>query len=314
MNSSTINVVVGKATPTLAVTGFQSIGTSGQVITFTGTVTGATGAVVPTGTPTWTLTPLGTTCATNSGPTTSGVTATYTCVVSANAAGTYTAAITYGGDSNYLSAGPSTAYSLNLSKLTPAVVVTTSAPTVALGGTFTFSATVSGPAAGVTPTGTATWSIAGVSGITCSSNTGPTGSSNVATYTCSVLASSAGIYIPLFTYNGDSNYLATTPSSGSTTTVTDTAPVIAVSANSTTASLGSTIVFTATATGPTGATAPTTGGTWNIIGVTGITSCTTTSGPTQASNVSTYTCSVLAGVTGTYSATFTFTGGGAYNP
>lgn len=314
VNSSTINISVGKATPSLAVTGLQSIGTSGQVITFTATITGAAGAVVPVGLPSWILTPAGTTCATISGPTTNGVIATYTCIVSANLAGTYTAAISYAGDSNYLSAGPSTAYTLNLSKLSPAVVITTSAPTVALGSTFTFTATVSGPTAGVAPSGTATWSIAGVTGITCNAYTGSTGSSNVATYTCSVLASSAGIYIPLFTFNGDSNYLATTPSSGSTTNVTNTAPSVAVSANSTTATLGSTIVFTATATGPTGATAPNTGGVWSITGVTGITSCTTTSGPSQASNVSTYTCSVLAAVTGTYTATFTFTGGGAYNP
>ncbi len=213
-----------------------------------------------------------------------------------------------------MSAGPSTPFSIVISKLTPTVSIATSSPTASLGSTFTFTTTVSGPTLGATPTGTANWSIAGVSGISCDSTTGPTGTGNSVTYTCSVTASSAGIYIPLFSFNGDSNYLATSPTSGSTTTVSQTAPVISVVANSGTASLGSTISFTATAAGPNGASAPTTGGTWAITGVTGVTSCTTTTGPVQNSNVSTYTCSVIAGVTGTYSATFTFTGGGAYNP
>ena len=133
----------------------------GQVITYTATVVGATGSLAPTGTPTWTLTGPSTTCSSNTGPVTSGVTAIYTCVVSAPSAGTYTAAISVAADTNYTIAGPSTPASLTITRLTPTVTVATSASTAALGGTFTFTATVSGPSGGATPTGTGTWSVTG---------------------------------------------------------------------------------------------------------------------------------------------------------
>ena len=312
-NSSTINVVVPQNTPSLTVTGVQSNGTGGQIITYTATILGTFGSLAPTGNPTWIFTGPSNSCSATTGPVTSGVSTIYTCVVPATSAGTYSASITYPGDSNYTSAGPSTPYVVNVSKFVPAIAVTTSSPTATLGSSFTFTATVTGPVSGATPTGTASWIIAGVSGVSCSSTTGPTGVSNVATYTCSVVASSAGTYIPLFTFNGDSNYLAQSPTSGYTTSVTTTSPTITVNANSSTAVLGSTITFTATVAGPSGVSAPTGTGTWSITGVTGVTACASTTGPSSVSNVSTYTCSLLVPVTGTYGATFNYGGDGAYN-
>ncbi len=216
-------------------------------------------------------------------------------------------------DTNYTVAGPSDVFTLEITKMTPSITVSTSTPSTSLGSTFTFTATVTGSSGGATPTGTGSWSIIGISGISCTSTTGPTGSSSSATYTCSVTASSAGTYVPVFTYNGDSNYFATAPTSGSTTTVDKSTPSVSVSANTTSATLGSTIIFTATVTGPTAAIAPTAIGAWTITGVSGIPNCGTTTGPSSSANVSTYTCSVVASLAGTYGASFTFAGDSAYN-
>ena len=314
-NSSSLPVVVPLVTPTITVTGVQSNGTTGQIITYTATVTGVAGANAPTGTPLWSFTGASNACSSTTGPVTSGViNSIYTCVVPATSAGNYSAGLTYPGDSNFTSAGPTFSSTIVVSKFSPSISVTTDSPTASLGSTFTFSATVTGPIAGATPTGTASWQIAGVSGVACDSTSGPAGSINVGTYSCTVTAKYAGIYIPLFSFNGDANYLATSPTSGTTTTVNSSIPTVAVVANATTASLGSTISFTATVSGPSGAASPTGVGTWIITGVTGVTACATTSGPTQQStNVATYSCSLVAGVTGTYSATFSVASAGAYN-
>ena len=315
-SSATATIVVDKQPPALAVTGIQSSTAGGQIITFTGTVTGVVGSVAPTGTPTWTLSgPSGSisSCASQGTPSVSTVTTSYTCVIAAPSAGTYTGKFSVGGDDNYLAAGPSNTASVDVTKLNPSVVVTTSASTVSLGSTFTFTATVSGPTTGPTPTGTGTWSIAGVSGVTCNPTNGPTGSGYSVTYTCSVLASVAGTYIPVFTYPGDANYFNVAPSSGATTLVSAATPTVAVVAGVATATLGSTISFTATVTGPANAVAPTGTGVWAVTGVSGVTSCSITSGPSSSTNVSTYTCSVVASRAGTYGATFTYPGDSAYN-
>ena len=169
INSSALTFSVGLGTPTLSVSGVQSSTGSGQIITYTATVSGVTGSLAPTGAPTWTLTgPGGTSCATPiAAATTTGVATIYTCVVPANSPGTYTASITTVADSNYSSGVGSNTFSLSLIKSVPSVAVSTNSPTVALGGSFTFSATVSGPAGGATPTGAGSWSIIGVSGISC---------------------------------------------------------------------------------------------------------------------------------------------------
>src|ERR1019366_5554069 len=188
----------------------------------------------------------------------------------------------------------------------------TSASTATLGSTCIFTATVSGPVLGATPTGNASWSLTGVTGSRCDSTSGPTGSTNTVTYICSVTATSAGVYVPLFTYNGDSNYLASALTSGYTTTVGKATPTVVVAANSSTSSLGSTISFTATVTGPTGAIAPSGAGTWVITGITGVSTCTVITGPTSTSYASTYICNVVASAAGSYGATFTFSGDSAY--
>ena len=66
------------------------------------------------------------------------------------------------------------------------------------------------------PTGTMGWAITppGGGSTPCSSTTGPTGSSNVATYTCSISSAVDGNYSATANYPGDSNY---SPASGSDT-------------------------------------------------------------------------------------------------
>jgi hypothetical protein len=270
--------------------------------------------LAPTGVPIWTVTGAVGSCTSNTGPVTSGVTAIYTCVVPVNSSGSYAASVSYPGDNNYFSAGPS-ADGVNISKVIPSVFVSTSTATTSLGSSFTFSATVTGPNGGQTPTGTATWTITGISGISCASTTGPTGITSSVIYTCLVNAKVAGTYLPLFTYNadGDANYLPTSPQSGASTIVGTATPNISVVANASSATLGSTITFTATVSGPTGAVAPSPIGQWAITNVPGVTTCALTTGPSQTLNVSTYTCSVVASLVGTYSASFIFTGDNSYN-
>ena len=319
--SPTATIVVAPVAPTLSVTGIQSTGSNGQVIIFTGHITGTTGSVAPTGAPTWTLTGpggvtiLASTC-TIAGPSISTVTTSYTCTIPATTAGDYTTAITYAGDNNYTGPSTSAITTVTVTKLIPTVTVATSASTVSLGSTFTFTATVSGPTTGPTPSGTGTWLVAGVNGISCTSPTGPTGSANTVTYSCTVLASTAGTYIPEFTYPGDSNYFGVAQTSGSTTIATAVTPTVAVVANASIANLGDTISFTATVTGPSTAVAPTGTGSWVITGVAGVTACTSSGGPVPGSHtyVSTYTCSVVATLAGTYGATFTYPGDSGYNP
>ena len=65
-----------------------------------------------------------------------------------------------------------------------------------------------------TPTGAMGWAITppGGGSTPCSSTTGPTGSSNVATYTCSISSAADGNYSATANYPGDSTY---SPASGS---------------------------------------------------------------------------------------------------
>src|ERR1019366_8150668 len=319
VNSSIVPIVVATVTPTLSVIGAQSTTVAGQIITYTATVTGTTGSVAPTGAPTWTLTgPSGNSCTTPT-TTTSGVATIYTCIVPAAIVGTYSAAISVALDSNYNAAGPSTPATLTVSQFAPTVAVTTSPPTTTLGTGFSFTATVTGPTGGVTPTGSGSWQIVGVTGINCSNGAAsgnPTGTTNVVTYTCAITASVAGTYVPVFTFNAnnaDTNYLATAPTSGYTTSVAKALPTLSVTAAASSAALGSAITFNASVTGPTSATTPSALGTWIITGVSGITSCTTTSGPTGTLNVASYSCSVNATTAGTYGATFSFAGDSSYN-
>jgi hypothetical protein len=108
--------------------------------------------------------------------------------------------------------------------ITPSVTVTNNSA-VSAGGALTFTAAVGGFAGDPTPTGSATWAVTPPEGgsVPCTSTTGPSGSSNVATYTCSIAGAVAGPYAATATYAGDSYY---TSASGSDTSAVVTATPI----------------------------------------------------------------------------------------
>ena len=92
---------------------------------------------------------------------------------------------------------------------TPGVQVADNAPNY--GQVLTLTATVTGTAS-ATPSGSVTWQIQGSSGsVPCTSTTGPTGTTPVATYTCSISAGTYGTYKATATFEGDANYA---PASG----------------------------------------------------------------------------------------------------
>jgi hypothetical protein len=99
-NAST-GLTVTKYTPTNVVTNSPSSPTLGNSVTFTATITGPSGGTTPSGTVTWTLTGPVTSCSSNTGPTGSSNVATYTCVITASGAGTYSATAAYPGGGNY---------------------------------------------------------------------------------------------------------------------------------------------------------------------------------------------------------------------
>jgi YVTN family beta-propeller protein len=116
--------------------------------------------------------------------------------------------------------------------ITPYVLVKDNASQTAPGGTLTFTATVKG-SGGITPTGDLTWNITDPNGdpVSCDATTGPSGSANTATYTCSINSVLGGSYVATGDYPGDSKY---PPGSATDTADVDcAAPVITSSNNAT---------------------------------------------------------------------------------
>ena len=135
----------------------------------------------------------------------------------------------------------------------------TTSPTV--GQLVTYTATVSGPTNGATPTGSVTFED-GSNPITCTGGTQTlAGSANTATATCQVTyTSTAGsphsitaVYVP----GSDPNYTAGAPSSAISVTVGTALPTELVSTMPASPTLGQQVTYTATVTGPPGAVTPT---------------------------------------------------------
>ena len=172
-------------TPTSNIVADNSPIALGGSIVFTATVTG-TGGVSPTGTVVFTVTGgAGVTACTSSTATLagSGGTATATCTITATTAGTYVVSDAYPGDSTY-SALTSATDTVTVAKATPTNVVTNNSVT-ALGGSIVFTATVSGPTNGATPSGAVVFTVTGGAGVTACTSSSATlaGSTMVATAT-----------------------------------------------------------------------------------------------------------------------------------
>jgi hypothetical protein len=181
----------------------------------------------------------------------------------------------------------------------PSDVVTDSNSVVppTLGGSVTFTATVTGPAQVATPTGAVSWSVSGpADGAACTTST--TVLTNSGSATCTVSTSEAGSYSVMASYGGDSNYAMTT-SAADTVNVPQGTPtdVITDSTAAVPATLGGNVTFTAVISGPTGFITPTGSVAWFISGSAGTTECTTAT-TTLAAGVA--TCSITASSGGSY--------------
>ena len=251
-----------------------------------------------------------TSCASTTGPTGSSNVATYTCTLTVSKAGTYNVGAVYPWRHQLFTVTSATD-NVVVAKATPTDVVTNVPASPTLGQSVTFTATVTGPTGGVTPSGTMSWSLAGSPVTSCASNSGPTGSSNVATYTCTLTVSKAGTYNVTAAYPGDSNYVTVT-SATDTVVVAQATPTNVVTNSPASPTLGQSVTFTATVTGPTGGVTPSGTMAWSVSGTAGITSCSTTTGPTGGSNVATYTCVLTASNAGTYVVSAAYPGDGNY--
>ena len=96
---------------------------------------------------------------------------------------------------------------------------------VSAGGSLTFTATVAGPGAALTPTGSIAWTLTGPNSPSCSSST----LSISGTATCTVSGVVVGTYGATASYSGDSYY---TGSSGSDTTATVGPAALTITASS----------------------------------------------------------------------------------
>jgi hypothetical protein len=257
-NTSTTSVIVdvGKATPSNVVTSSAPT-TLGSSLTFTATVDGPAGWAAPTGTVNWTVNGTAGISACTSSTATLSATATATCTVTTSEAGTYVVSDSYGGDSEYNSA-PSNPLSVSVGKVAAATSLgaTTTSPVV--GQNDTYTATVSGPTGGATPTGTVSFED-GSSTITCSGgNQTLSGSSNSATATCQTSYGSTtgsphsitALYVP----SSDPNYTAGSVSNPLSVSVGGDSSTTTLSLSKSSVTYGAEAgeTFTATVTGTSG--------------------------------------------------------------
>lgn len=246
----------------------------GDTLTYTASVTGNSGYsgyASPSGSLTWFVIPPSgpsTSCSTTapSSPTwTLPAGSTPTCSFKAMAAGTYSVYAKYTGDTNYLvgvGQCPPLSGTCNpkaIGKATPSLTVAGTSS----GGllpTITFKATVSGT--GNTPTGSIEWVIkqSGKATSYCSSPSTLNASGQT---TCTITTAPPGSYIATVTYDptttNDPNYNPTGPVSSNAVNVALLSASVSLSESVT----GSSLVVTATVTGPLGSTGPTGSVTWS---------------------------------------------------
>ena len=306
-SSSPISVSVGQVTPSITVVGTPLTNVFGAPITFTATVTGVVGSVAPTGAITWNLGGQATTCSSNTGPLVTGVSSVYTCVVPVNNAGTYTASVSLGADSNYLAVAQSGTFSINVGPELTTIAIVNTPVTPMLGDNLTFTATIAQIAGGPVPGGTITWTVT-VNGVSksCDSTTG------AGTYiqSCTIRASVAGTYVAAAAYSGDNNYLPINQNSNPVT-IAKYLPTVTV-LNSGTPTAGGSVTFNAIVQGVANAESPTGTFTWSISGTGETSTCTPTTPSFSSANALVFSCTEALPSIGTYDATGTYSGDSNY--
>jgi hypothetical protein len=206
----------------------------------------------------------------------------------------------YSGDTSYGSSSGSVTQNVR----TPTVTNVSAPPgPVSYGAQVTFTATVS-PTDG---SGTVSFTADGNPVPSCTGQSlSLVSGSDQATCTTSSLA--VGSHEITAAYSGDASYA---PSSGSgNITIAKTTPSDAVT-DSGPITLGNTVTFTATVSGPAGAAVPTGSITWVVSGSAGATSCTQA---TSTLSSGTATCTIDATQAGTYMVSDNYLGDGNYNP
>ena len=287
---------VGVATSGTAVTDTSSGVRTGGSFSFTATVSGA--GTTPTGIVTWTVN--GPDGALTCPASTLDENGQGTCDITDAVAGSYSATADYSGDANYeTSTGPDTTASV--AKGISATTVTDNLSGVQTGGSFTFTAAVSG--AGVTPTGTITWTVTDPNGsaVNCATSTLDGNGQG----TCTITDAIAGSYSATASYGGDSNY-DTSPGHDTTASVDKAGSTTAVSDTSAGVVTGGTFSFSASVSGsgvtPTGTVS------WTVRGP---------GSPTCAQSTlddnGIATCTISNAVAGDYSATANYRGDDNYN-
>jgi hypothetical protein len=272
-------------TSTTAITVSPSTPAPGQSVTISATVTGLTGAALPTGT-----------VALASGSTSFGTItlASGTGSVSSSTipVGTYSIVGTYSSDVSY-AASASTPQTLAIT-VTPTVTFTATPATAALGTGIVLKATVASSAS--TPTGTLYF----MDGTTTLGSA--TLSGGTASYTASGLA--IGTHSITVRYGGDgANAVAS--STAQTVTITTITPTVALTATPSTTTIGTAVALSATVGGGSGTTTPT--GTVKFYDGTTLLSTFTLSG---TSGVATYSAAALA--VGSHSITAVYSGDANY--
>jgi hypothetical protein len=189
---------VVKATPTISLQSTPSPAsiTVGSSITFTATLTGVTGAGVPTGSLTFTNTTSSTVLCPNVPVTTPSCGP-----ISSLPVGSYSITVSYSGDTNYNTA--SSNLSVQVNKATPTMTLVSSpvVPTIFVADSITFTAAVSGVSGVSAPTGTVNFTNGAAT--LCANVPLSSGSA-----LCGPITSlAAGTHTIAAAYSGDANYI-----------------------------------------------------------------------------------------------------------
>jgi hypothetical protein len=272
-------------TSTTAITVSPSTPAPGQSVTISATVTGLTGAALPTGT-------VSLASGTTSFGTITLVNGTGSVSSSTIPVGTYNIVGTYSSDVSY-AASVSTSQMLAIT-VTPTVTFTATPATAALGTGIVLKATVASSAS--TPTGTVYF----MDGTTTLGSAVLSG--GTASYTASGLA--VGTHSITVRYGGDgANAVAS--STAQTVTITTITPTVTLTATPSTTTIGTAVALSATVGGGSGTTTPT--GTVKFYDGTTLLSSFTLSG---TSGVATYSAAALA--VGSHSITAVYSGDANY--
>ena len=170
------------------------------------------------------------------------------------------------------------------------------------------TATVTGVASALQPTGAVTFTITDPNSqsVSCSPTAGPTFvSSNVYTYSCNFVTALAGTYRAAATLAADANYLTATSLTTSIVLGVVT-PTFIFGESPSSPTLGQVLTFTSTIVGSNSLAAPTGTISWGLSG--SASGCATNTGPTVVSNNTTYTCTVTTPNIGTYTVNPSYSG------